>query len=337
MSIQAYHSQESSQEPALLRGYDPVKECVQWNILAGFLAGTLLFMSFISSPSVMNGTWPAGEIQTSFSVLAIAALFLLACAAPVLPLWIRARREERQRNSWRRDALQRTDPRLVSPQPVAPEWPLNLPSHLEGRVHRALFTVIGAAGLIVISFFVSGYLWASGYPGEFLRTFVEWFALIMAFIPLLYLGFVHLIQMYIAAHYFHPQLHIDNDGITARYGHDTITMAWSDIRYFALINSKLSSAGFNRKAPWREAFEISDGENRVCWLAHQPLSSYRLFSLDDTDFGELGYAKFTQQLAVLIMERTRLPLLDFRQEETKQKKQANPSQKRETTPEKITG
>lgn len=301
-----------------------MKECVQWNVLAGFLAGILFFMSFISSPILMNGSWPAGEIQTGFLVLIIVALLIIVCAGPVLPLWIRARHEERQRNSWRRDALQGTDLRLVSPQPVASEWPLSLPSHLESRIRRALFIVIGVAGLIVVFFFVPGYLWASGYPGEFLRTLVEWFALIMAMIPLVYVGFVHLIQMYIAAHYFHPQLHIDHEGITARYGHDTITMAWNDIRYVALINSKLASAGFNRKAPWREAFEISDGENRVCWLAHQPLSSYRLFRLDDTDFGEPGYAKFTQQVASLIVERTHRPLLDFRLEE---KKRADPSQK----------
>jgi hypothetical protein len=100
MSIQAYQSQESSQESALLRGYDPVKECVQWNVLAGFLAGILLFMSFISSPTLMNGSWPAGEIQTGFLVLIIVALLIIVCAGPVLPLWIRVRHEERQRNSW---------------------------------------------------------------------------------------------------------------------------------------------------------------------------------------------------------------------------------------------
>jgi hypothetical protein len=199
-----------------------------------------------------------------------------------------------------------------------------LPSHLESRINRSPFILIVAGGLIVTAVFVSGYFWASGYPGEFLRTLVDFFSFIQLIAFFSCLGIANLIQMYIAAHYFHPQLHIGNEGITARYGHDTITMAWNDIRYFALINSKLPNAGLNRKAQWSEAFEISDGENRVCWLAHQPLSSYRLFRLDDTDFGEPGYAKFTQQLAALIVERTHLPLMDFRLEE---KKRADPSQK----------
>lgn len=320
MNTQAHQSQTTLREPALLRGYDPLKECVQWNTLVGCLAGMLVCISFICSPMILNLTLPAGELWTGIFVFSLVVFFITMCAVPALPLWTRIRREERQRNSWRRGALQGTDPRLVSPQPVTPEWPLSLPSHLESRIRRALLPVIGAGGLIVVAVFIAGYLWISGYTGEPFRALVELFSMILPIIFLPCLGISYLIQMYIAAYYFHPQLHIDNNGITARYGRDTITMAWRDIRYFALINARLSSSGFDKKAPRREAFEVSDGENRVCWLAHQPLSPYRLFSLDETDLRKPDYTKFTQQLAVLIVEYTHLPLLDFRLEEKKQKK-----------------
>lgn len=317
MSTQASQSQTPLREPALLHGYDPFKEWVHWNILAGILAGMLAGMGFISSPPFLNGSLPAGELWTGISVLLLVVLFLVICVVPVLPLWTHIRREERQRNSWRRNALQGIDLRPVSPQPVASEWPLSLPSHLESRISHALFTVIGAGGLIVVTVFLSGYLWISGDAGAFSPVLGELFSVLELIAVFSSLGIVHLIQRYIMAHYLHPQLSIDAESITARYGRDTITMAWRDVRYFALINSRLPNAGLYRKASWCEAFEISDGENRVCWLAHQPLSSSRLFTLDGTDLREAGYAKFTQQLAALIMERAQLPLLDFRLEEKK--------------------
>ncbi len=58
-------------------------------------------------------------------------------------------------------------------------------------------------------------------------------------------------------------------------------------------------------------------------FAGWPTSLSRLFSLNGTDLWESRYAKFTQQLAALIVKRTHLPLLDFRLEEKKQKQQAS--------------
>lgn len=146
-----------------------------------------------------------------------------------------------------------------------------------------------------------------------------------AFYAMLGLGAINLVQVSVAAHYFHPDFQIDEEGLTARYGRDTITIAWHDVRSFVLLNSKLTHAGFNRKAPAREAFEISDGENRICWLAHQTLSFSRLLLCDQTRLSDQDYEMFTTQLAALIMARTALPLLDFRLAEKPRKEKGQQS------------
>lgn len=307
------------QQPTLLRGYDPLKECVQWNTLVGSLAGLLICMSFIASPTLMNGALPVGEGWTSLTLFLLAMVFIAAGAAPVLPLRIRARREEQQRNVLRQGALQGDDQPLASSQPGISAQALSLPICLESRLNRIILPWIGAWALFVGVLFLLGYLWSSGSQGAILGALVELFSLTTPFIATLCLGAINLVQVSIAAHYFHPQLHIDGEGITARYGRDTVTIAWGDIRYFALINSKIANPGFKRKTPAREVFEISDGENRICWLAHQSLSFYRLLFFGETRLSDQNYKTFTEQLATLLMARTDLPLLDFRLAEKKRK------------------
>lgn len=92
---EVYQSQTVPQKPVQLRGYDPLKECVQWNTLVGSLGGLLIVVSLLASPTLLNGTLPAGAIWTSLTIFLFAGLFLIACAGPVLPIRMRARREER--------------------------------------------------------------------------------------------------------------------------------------------------------------------------------------------------------------------------------------------------
>jgi hypothetical protein len=69
--------------------------------------------------------------------------------------------------------------------------------------------------------------------------------------------------------------------------------------------------GSKTKSP-REAFEISDGENAICWLKTEPLSSHRLSRFGKIVLSDEDYAAFTQQLAALIIDKTGLPLYDLR-------------------------
>lgn len=169
--------------------------------------------------------------------------------------------------------------------------------------------MIGTWVLFVCVLFLFGYLWIAGSLGAIAPDLDYVFSLITPFIAVLGLGAVHLVQVSVAAHYFHPALQINEEGLTARYGRDIIAIAWRDVRSFALLNSKLTHAGFKRKASAHEAFEISDGENRIRWLAHQILSSSRLLLCDKTRLSDQDYEIFTTQLATLIVARTALPLL----------------------------
>lgn len=225
----------------------------------------------------------------------------------------------------RQSALQGEVHDLALPPVRSSARALSLPLRLESRLKRAFLFLPGAWVLFVGALFGFGYLWIDGSLGAIAPDLAFVFSLITPFIAILGLGAINLVQVSVAAHYFHPDLQIDEEGLTARYGRDTITIAWRDVRSFVLLNSKLTNAGFNRKAPAREAFEILDGENRICWLAHQTLSSSRLLLCDKTKLSDQDYEMFTTQLATLIVTHTELPLLDFRLAEKPRKEKGQQS------------
>jgi hypothetical protein len=133
-------------------------------------------------------------------------------------------------------------------------------------------------------------------------------------------------RLHIAGRYLLPSLAIDDEAITARYGRSAITIPWRGIRYFALLDSSTfrqlptstNSPTFRQllktgilspgtPAPKYEAFEISDGENIICWLKTTPFRHHRLFRFGEIALSDEDYATFTQQLASLLMEKTNLP------------------------------
>jgi hypothetical protein len=90
------------------------------------------------------------------------------------------------------------------------------------------------------------------------------------------------------------------------------------VRYCALVSSstfhripdsKRAASSFTR-----EAYEISDGENRLCWLEASPFFSYRLLQNGEMALSDQQYTTFARQLASLVIERTGLPLYDFREQ-----------------------
>ncbi|HEY3992183.1 MAG TPA: hypothetical protein VGM01_04795 [Ktedonobacteraceae bacterium] len=128
------------------------------------------------------------------------------------------------------------------------------------------------------------------------------------------------IQNRVTKQYLLPWLDIDNEGITVRYGRDTISIHWNDICYFALTSSALLLRSRATSPQKYETFEISDGENMICWQAAPPARSLRLLQNGEVPLSPQGYTLFTQQLAALIVERTGLPLYDFRMPERKAKR-----------------
>lgn len=109
--------------------------------------------------------------------------------------------------------------------------------------------------------------------------------------------------MRVAGHYLHPSLQIDDAGIAVRYGKEMIFIDWQDIRSFALVNSLTFSKIPGKKTAQREAYEISDGTNRICWLADSPMPSYDLLWVGEVVLSAQDYTSFTQLLAALIRDK----------------------------------
>jgi hypothetical protein len=106
-------------------------------------------------------------------------------------------------------------------------------------------------------------------------------------------------------HYMLPELDVDDNGITARCGRDTVTMAWQDIRYFALSNSNMIA---RRKGLIKAyMYEICDGENIINWAPNT--KTVTTYKVDRADYDTLA----SEQLPALVVARTGLPLLDLRQ------------------------
>ncbi|HEY3993168.1 MAG TPA: hypothetical protein VGM01_09855 [Ktedonobacteraceae bacterium] len=85
-----------------------------------------------------------------------------------------------------------------------------------------------------------------------------------------------------------------------------------------ILKSGITSS--STPAPEREDFEVSDGENIICWLKAKPFRHHRLFRFGEVALSDEDYTAFTQQLATLIVERTGLPLYDLRLARHKLKK-----------------
>lgn len=210
--------------------------------------------------------------------------------------------------------------------PIAQQWPL--PMRVVSRRKQAFTGRIATEVALLAASLVALYaiLLISPSQPRFLYAVPGLLAL-----TILSLGLVIWIEMRlpIAARYLLPSFTIDNEAITARYGHSTITIAWHDIRYFALVSSDtfrqlptsdnpptfrriLRTGLTSSNTPAHEAFEISDGENVICWLKATPFRHHSLFRFGEVALSDGDYAAFTQQLAALIMAKTGLQLYDLR-------------------------
>jgi hypothetical protein len=305
----------------MLRGYDPLREICHWQFIVAFFLMGIFIVSYFLSPAMDTISSLDMEDWSFYTSMVLIVLFPLILASIVLwALW-RYRRAKRRRDMLRLAAFAENNPPLAPFQPAPVFWqalPLRIESHL--RKNFTLWITLEVV-FVVINFLAnyaaSNNLWK-------MPSLVSSFAGLL-FFALFYsgIGIGAAIQNCSAAYYLLPWLQVNEEGITARYGRDTIPMRWQDIRSFALV-STMPVTFIREKAASRakkyEAFEISDGENMICWRVATPPRSYRLRQNGEVALSPQDYAAFTQQLAALIVERTGLPLYDFRPPERKTKK-----------------
>lgn len=309
--------QAYANDTPLLLGYDPLQEIYQWNMISVVLLGELLLVCVALVPLYNNLSLMASDSIWGIRPSIIIPFLLLLFVIPHFFKWKRYRSEKQQREILRREALSLSAPDQALTQSRSSLHGLSLPIEIESR-QKSFFsiqTIFGICFLIVL--LMINYVTVLAGSWEM----PSWFMIVptilgVAMVPSLYVGIGRTVRLRIAGHYLLPSLKIDDEAITARYQHDTISISWRDVRYFGLVSSatffKLPGKQGTQNPPEREAFEISDSENSICWLKASPFRSHRLFWFGEVELSDKDYAAFTQQLASIIMERTGLPLYDLR-------------------------
>lgn len=310
--------QASTQEEYMLRGYNPLKEFYHWQLIISMITGGLVTLTYILLPGVNNASF----LYTQAWSLPV-SLILLLCFFLVwvgLPLWsfLRYRHIRQKRDMLRMAAFRGQSLPLASFQPMpfqpTPFYQRVLPLRLESHLKKGLVIWTGLESLLV------GIDWLMNYADYnhlwTMPTFLSSYSPLLGMaLGYALIGISMAIQNRIRGFYLLPWLQVDDQGITASYGRDTIAMRWQDIRYFALANTILwrrASTKSAEKAKKFDVFEISDGENMICWQVNAPPSAYCLRLFSEAVRSPQIYEVFTQQMASLIIERTGLPLCDFR-------------------------
>jgi len=312
----------------MLRGYDPLQEIYRWNLVFSLLVWEIIVVGVALVPIYNNLMFLQSEfwgIQTG--ILALLLTLFWGLGSFLLP-YRRYHREKRQRNVLRRQALIPTEQhRLLTSNrlsSVSNELPLPLSIESERKKVFTLWIWLGALFFFItlgVNYLLSwGFFWELPY----------WLIAIPSVLGLLVVLSVNngsigrFIKPRVAGHYLLPSLKVDESGITARYGRDSIAMRWDDVRYCALVSSttfhRIPDSQRATSSFTREAYEISDGENMICWLEASPFSSHRLQQNGEVALSNQQYTTFARQLASLVIERTGLPLYDFRPPERKAKK-----------------
>lgn len=300
----------------ILRGYSPLKEIYQWSLIIYLLAGEMVLVSTASSPLMNNLGFMDGKSGSlRFALLFLLFYALLGIAYPLLP-FILYSREKRRRDALRREALRTESSSLALIQPSSSQGFL-LPSCLESSAKRFVSLRVFMIALLIIALLVINNILILGgfWRVPFMIAIIPYAT--GTILPAIMIGVARIVQVHIVEHYLLPSLHIDDHGITARYGRrDTIEMHWQDIRSFALVSSTTFGNGSGQRTASgmakREAFELGDGENTICWLAGVPPHSYRLSLSNEVTLSAQDYIAFTSQLTSLIVARTGLPLSDLR-------------------------
>lgn len=114
--------------------------------------------------------------------------------------------------------------------------------------------------------------------------------------------------------YLLPSLELDENGMCAHYGRDSVSIAWQHICFFALAEYKRfgSIDNFSLKPQsrrkWVQIYIICDGENTIAWYADPRGKMQNPSSLSIEEYARL----LEKQLPALVERKTGLSLLDMR-------------------------
>lgn len=289
----------------MLRGNDPFQELYRWMRVLFFLMMLALAIGLLATqePTSYDERHDAVSIGLSLALLGVDLIIPSIAYISIL----RSMGSFKQQHQQRQHALAGESLPQATAQPAVETAPIALPQRVHPHLRRGflitpiVLLIIFSIGLILqqIPLFVSnpyqlpdGILELSGALG-----------FLLLIIPVSLLGFFA--TFIVVGYYMLPSLDIDDTGIAARYGRHMVTLAWRDIRYFAMTNNRLIARPKASTRPF--VYEICDGEHIINWAPN--MRAVIAYKVDNADYNTLA----SKQLPALIMARTGLPLLDLRQ------------------------
>lgn len=291
----------------MLRGYHPVKEIYRWErvifALCFLSIGVLILEDSVEHTDVTSPG--AGNIAFflvfPLTFLCLWLLFLYPVKRRLLKLF----------------RLQRT---ILHSQggsmPVAPSdsapVEVSLPVSVSIRPSRSIWRMLSFSLLFLVGsvlFLQLPFLLSDPYliPSEV-------FVVTPTFLGLFFLApLLEFTLPMTADFYLLPSLEVDENGMCARYGGDSISIAWQHTRFFALAEYKRFGSNDNSFKPrsrrkWVQIYLICDGENTIAWYADPRRKMQNPSSLSIEDYAKL----LEKQLPALVGRKTGLSLLDMR-------------------------
>ena len=246
----------------MLQGNDPFQEQYRWTrVFIYLMALALVLALFLSLNANYSESYNTVIIVFMFVYLAL-ILFIFIGATALLQFQSKSFKQLRQRRSL---VLSGQSFPRAEQQPVAPTKPIELPQRVRKNLRRGIpisaiiLPILYCACQVVL-------LLPLLVPNPYILPDLVFesssvFTMIAIF-SLIYAALIPLIS--ITAYYMLPALDIDDNGITAHYGQYHVSLAWQDIRYFAISNDK--QIANPRAAVKTFVYEICDGKNIINWM-----------------------------------------------------------------------
>lgn len=307
------HIQQRDRLP--VSGCDPLQEIYHWSLIISLLSNALVALSITFVPYWNNPFLLPDSLLNIRLWTVVIPLILLVCLANLLLRVLRLRRERRKRDRLRQKVLLGRIRPLALHQPPTVLAPLSLPLYLESRLTRRSVRKMLIWALVTLCAIVIDLSILLGNTWLLPSLLVDALSFLSIAIPFAVVIIASLMQTSITGYYLHPLLHVDTEGLSASYGSETVCIAWRNVCSFALVGGVAASNILQKKAeasshPY-DAFEISDGEQRICWAADSPFPLFTVFR-SGSALSALDYTYLTLQLGALIVAKTGCPLLDLR-------------------------
>lgn len=282
----------------MLRGYHPLKEIYRWErviLMLYFLFGGVIILGIgVEHTDIANRQ---EDIALAFAVSVIFLLFWSLLRYPPFRRITKLFRLQKAILNSQDGLILLTTPEYST---VEDSLPVSASTSISKVLWRSLaFSLLFMIGCIFV--FQLPFL----LPDPYVLPLDVW-AMIPPFLVLLCMIPPRSTLPLAADFYLLPSLEVDESGILACYGTDQISIAWQQIRFFALAEYK--KFGDNKKM-WTQIYLICDGENTIAWHADPHGKTWKSASLSTDE----KYARLLEkQLPTLVSLKTGLPLFDLR-------------------------